>query len=159
MKTDPAPRSAEDSADALSLDGLIGYNLKRAYVVVREDFRRAMEDEGLSPRAFSALSIIAEYPNISQSEVARMLGVDRSGMVAITDDLERRAYLRRTASARDRRVQALMPTAAGQAAHARALRKIGEHEARLFAGFTPDEQATLIALLRRIRDGRSEPEG
>jgi len=140
----------------LHLDGFIGYTLKRAYILVQEDFRRAVEDEGLSTRTFSALSIVVQYPNISQAEVARMLGVDRSGMVAITDDLQARGYLIRRASTQDRRVQALIPTAQGQAACARTRVKVQDHEDRLFAHFSPDEQQMLVGLLRKIRDGNPE---
>jgi len=140
----------------LHLDGFIGYNLKRAYILVQEDFRRTVEDEGLTTRTFSALSIVVQLPNITQAEVARMLGVDRSGMVAITDDLQARGYLTRRASTRDRRVQALLPTELGQNVCARTRRKVQDHENRLFAHFSPGEQQLLVGLLRKIRDGKQE---
>lgn len=140
----------------LRLDGFIGYNLKRAYILVQDDFRRAVEDEGLSTRTFSALSIVVQYPNITQAEVARMLGVDRSGMVALTDALQERGYLIRHASPHDRRVQALMPTKAGQAACARTHRKVQTHEEKLFAHLSADEQAQLVRLLRKLREGQAQ---
>lgn len=140
----------------LHLDGFIGYNLKRAYILVQEDFRRTVEDEGLTTRTFSALSIVVQLPNITQAEVARMLGVDRSGMVAITDDLQARGYLIRRASTRDRRVQALIPTELGQDVCARTRQKVQDHEDKLFADFSPEEQHALVGLLRKIRDGKQE---
>jgi len=150
-KSEPAPLP-----DALHLDGFIGYNLKRAYILVQEDFRRTVEDEGLSTRTFSALSIVVQLPNITQAEVARMLGVDRSGMVAITDDLQARGYLIRRASTRDRRVQALIPTALGKEVCARTRQKVQDHENKLFAHFSAEEQQLLVGLLRKIRDGKQE---
>ncbi len=133
------------------LDGLVGYNLKRAYVVVYEDFRAALGEDGLSPRMFSALSLAIENANITQSELASMLGIERSGLVAIVDDLETRGYLKRMPVPGDRRVQALMPTDVGRAKYADALATVQGHEDRLFAGMTSDEKQTLLALLKKIR--------
>ncbi len=133
------------------LEGFIGYNLKRAYVIIQADFRRVLGDDGFSPRAFSALSLVVQYPNITQTGLAKMLGIERSGLVAIIDDLERRGLVRRTHVPSDRRVQALLPTKAGIKAMADATEAVRAHEDALFANFSPDERATLMALLLRIR--------
>ena len=57
------------------LEGLIGYNLKRAYVTVSDDFRRALKHDNLSPRLFSALALVKAHPGLSQSALARQLGI------------------------------------------------------------------------------------
>ena len=137
--------------DDLDLEGFIGYNLKRAYIAVEADFRAAMEGDGLSPRVFAALSIVVQLPNITQSELARMLGVERSGLVAIVDELEASGYLSRALVPGDRRVQALIPTAAGRAAYEAALRRVKAHEDRFFGAFTDEERQDLLALLRKAR--------
>lgn len=158
MATDRENLSLQ-STEPLSLDTLIGYGLKRAYMAVREDFRRAMGDEDLSPRVFSALAIVVQYPNITEGEVARMLAVDHAGMVAIADDLEQRGYLRRTSSPEDLQVEALLPRAKGRAAYARALRKVVDHEARFFTHLSAAERDTLLALLHKIRAGETQAPG
>jgi DNA-binding MarR family transcriptional regulator len=148
--TQPA-RNADAEAPEPELEGFIGYNLKRAYVILRADFRRALGEDGFSPRAFSALSLVVQYPNITQTGLARMLGVERSGLVAIVDDLERRGLIRRGTVQGDRRVQALMPTRAGVEALVDAVAAVRDHEDRLFAAFTAEERDTLMALLQKIR--------
>ena len=50
------------------LEGLIGYNLKRAYVTVSDDFRRALKHDNLSPRLFSALALVKEDAAIMLKE-------------------------------------------------------------------------------------------
>lgn len=135
-----------------ALDEFLGYNLKRAYLILQADFRSALGEDGLGPRGFSALSLVVQFPNVTQSALARMLGIDRSGLVAIIDDLERRGLARREAVPGDRRAQALLPTPAGRAAHAEAVATVRAHEDRLLAGFSTDERQTLMALLRRIRE-------
>lgn len=133
------------------LEQLIGYNLKRAYVIVRTDFRETLGEDGLSARVFSALSLTVRFPNITQSELARMMGIERSGLVAIVDELEARKFLRRAPVPGDRRVQALVPTEAGRAAYRKAIKAVRAHEDRLFADMTEGEKDTLLALLRKIR--------
>jgi DNA-binding MarR family transcriptional regulator len=138
----------EDHAD---LEDLVGYNLKRAYVIVDADFRRALGEDGLAPRVFSALSLIVHTPGITQSDLARSLGIERSGLVAITDDLEGRGFVIRKPVPGDRRVQALAPTKAGMAAYLQALETVRAHEAQLLSGLSQAETETLVALLRKIR--------
>ena len=58
-----APRIvANDDLKTPDLEELVGYNLKRAYIVVKEDFRDAMGKDGLSARVFSALSLTHDHP-------------------------------------------------------------------------------------------------
>lgn len=133
------------------LEPLIGYNLKRAYVVVSTDFRRAMGEKSLAPRQFSALSLIVQFPNITQSELAGKLGIERSGLVAIIDDLEKRGFVLRQAVRGDRRLQALEVTEQGSSTYEAALTLVKEHEDALLSDFSEDEIATLVGLLQRIR--------
>ena len=142
-------------AETSDLEDLIGYNLKRAYVVVQTDFREALGRDGLAPRVFSALSLVNEHPDITQSELARRLGIERSGLVAIVDELEGRGYLARTSVPSDRRVQALVPTEAGQQAYAEAVATVRAHEDRMFAAMTTKERETLLRLLKKIRLGET----
>ena len=152
-----AQTARRDSAAAdLTLDDLIGYNLKRAYVVVQNDFRATLGAGGLGPRVFSALALVVQIPDITQSELARRLGIERSGLVAIIDDLEGRGYLNRVPVPGDRRVQALAPTSSGIAAFAAALESVKRHEKRVFATLTRDEQGQLLHLLRKFRTGSEE---
>ncbi|MDF1728248.1 MAG: MarR family transcriptional regulator [Sulfitobacter sp.] len=147
-----AARQSLQSAPADSdLEDLIGYNLKRAYVIVRTDFRDSLGEDGLSARVFSALSLTVRYPHISQSELARMMGIERSGLVAVVDELEQKGYLVRATVPGDRRVQALLPTEAGTEAYRRAIEQVRAHEDRLFANLSPAEQQTLLSLLKKIR--------
>ena len=140
-----------DSAEISPLEDLVGYNLKRAYVIFQADFRRALGEDGFAPRVFSVLSLVVGAPNITQSEVARRLGIERSGLVAIVDELEGRGLIRRTTVPGDRRVQALVATEDGAIAHADALAAVEAHEAALLTEFSAAERRTLLDLLQKIR--------
>lgn len=149
-KTD---RHAEDETlvETPDLEEFIGYNLKRAYVIVQADFRRALGEDGFAPRVFSALSLVVQYPNVTQSGLARMLGIERSGLVAIVDELEGRGLLKRTNVPGDRRVQALVPTQKGKTVYAEARATVRAHEEQLLSNLSTDEKTTLMALLAKIR--------
>jgi DNA-binding MarR family transcriptional regulator len=141
---------AEDQVTA-DLEQLMGYNLKRAYVIMQADFRDALGQDGLAQRVFSALSLVVQFPQISQSRLARKLGVERSGLVAIIDDLEQLGYLLRATVPGDRRVQALVPTDAGRKAYGAAMATVRTHEDALLSELTAAEKQTLIGLLQKIR--------
>jgi DNA-binding MarR family transcriptional regulator len=142
---------SDQDEDLSDLEAFVGYNLKRAYIIFSEDFRRALGEDGFAPRVFSALSLIVQFPRITQSELARKLGIERSGLVAIIDELEGRGFVRREAVPGDRRVQALAATPAGTAAYHRARDAVRAHEADLLADFSVEEVAVLTGLLRKIR--------
>ncbi|WP_375265663.1 MarR family winged helix-turn-helix transcriptional regulator [Planktotalea sp.] len=148
----PKPNTALQREDHGTLEDLVGYNLKRAYLIVSADFRLALGEEGLAPRVFSALALIVQFPLITQSDLARKLGIERSGLVAIVDDLEARGYVVRQPVPNDRRVQALAPTREGEEAHQQANEAVMAHEAQLLCDLTPQETETLVGLLKKIRN-------
>lgn len=139
---------AEEVSD---LEELVGYNLKRAYMIIQTDFRETLGEDGLSPRMFSALSLTVRYPDITQSALAKLLGIERSGLVAIVDALEARGFLTRSAVPGDRRIQALVPTSAGIKAYGEAIDAVKAHEDRLFSDLTDTEKNMLLSLLKKIR--------
>ncbi len=145
-----APVESDPVAES-PVERLVGYNLKRVYMLIRADFRETLGPDGLTPRAFSALSLVTGTPGITQSDLSRILGVERSGLVAIVDDLEARGYLARRPVPGDRRVQSLQPTAAGAAAFAATLAAVEAHEDRILGVLSADERAALLALLRKVR--------
>lgn len=151
-------RAVEDDYEVESsdLEDLIGYNLKRAYIIVQTDFREALGKDGLSARVFSALSLTVKFPNITQSELARMMGIERSGLVAIVDELEERGYVKRAAVPGDRRVQALVPTDIGRQAYGSAIDIVRAHEDRLFVDMTAAEKTTLLGLLKKVRQQKTD---
>ncbi|HEX9790974.1 MAG TPA: MarR family transcriptional regulator [Kiloniellales bacterium] len=142
------------------LGDLIGYHLRRAQAVVFDDFMRAMADSRITPGQFGVLTMIQANPGISQSALARALGIERSTMVAVIDELEARALAERGTARHDRRTHALALTAKG-AALVKALEpKVRRHEQRIAGDLSKTEIRRLIALLRRlskVKGSRTEP--
>jgi len=144
-----AQRAPEEFDDAV-LRSFVGYNLKRAYLTVHGDFIASLAGLDLRPTQFSALSLIVDNPDISQTELARALSIERSNIVLVVDDLEGRELINRNRVKTDRRAYALRATLKGRRLHDKAVAQIRAHEERVLARLDPAERRTLIEMLNRI---------
>ena len=133
------------------LEALLGYNLKRAHIIAKDDFNKSLGPNGLAPREFALLSLVVAFPQITQSELARMLSIERSGLVAIVDKLEDADFLKRVVVPNDRRVQALVATEHGAKTYFIMHKLVVAHQERLLADFTDNEKAELMRLLQKIQ--------
>ena len=106
----------------------------------------------LSARQVGILTLVTELEPMSQRALGETIGVDRTTMVALVDDLERRGYVERHRDPEDRRAFLIKPTTAGAAAQRRAVELLDECERRYLAVLTPDEQRQLLQLLARLHD-------
>jgi len=148
-----APAAAPaDPADDLApgiLSVLLGYQLRLAQLRVFRDFDRAAGDLGLSPGRFGMLVLIEANPGVTQSRLARAVGLDRSTMVAVLDQLEDRRLLARR-QGDDRRTNGLWLTRDGKRLLARMKERVAAHEARIAERLGPDERDTLKRLLAKL---------
>lgn len=129
---------------------LVGYHLRRASAVVATDFKETLEGTGVRQVLFGILSLVVEYPGISQGVVGQYLGVQRANMVALVNELVGRDLVARGTDPFDKRAVALTVTEAGHALFRDCLDKIVEHEEKLLSDFSDAERATLLSLLNRI---------
>ena len=129
-----------------------GYLL--AFIAERatERFERALAPEGVKSRHASVLALIDAEGPLSQRELGRRLGIDKSPMVGVIDDLERLGYAHRRKSAEDRRVQAIHLTAAGRRVLARIIEFAEVENARTFGVLDDDERDQMHELLRRVAE-------
>lgn len=143
-------RAQRAEVDYGMLTQLVGYYLRRAQTVVFDDFMRSLADDRITPGQFGVLIIIEANPGISQSALARALGIERSTMVAVLDELERRGLAERRQARHDRRSHALELTAKGRALLAAVKPKVRRHERRIASDLDRAETQSLIRLLHRI---------
>ena len=148
MATAASDQDGEHELD--TLDGLVGYHLRRASSLFATDFARAIGGTGMRQVLFGILSIIQASPGINQGNVGRALGIQRANMVSLVNELVDRGLVLREVAADDRRAFALSLTSAGEVMVEICLERIREHEDRLLADFSDADRATLIAMLGRI---------
>jgi len=148
--TQEAGRPAPWSLD--TLNGNVGYMLRRAQLAVFAEFREALGELDLRPGQYAVLIVIDRNAGLTQSQVGNALGIHRANFVAVIRDLERRGLARRMASARDRRSKGLTLTAAGRRVLERAEHLQRLHERRIDRQLGPGGRERLLRLLARIVD-------
>lgn len=92
----------EHSATADPHD-LLGYLLKHAYLQLTALTDAALERLGIDSKDFGTLRVLANGEPASQLQAAQRLSVDRTTMVAVLDDLERKDIVVRRPDPTDRR--------------------------------------------------------
>ena len=154
-KTQKSGRKTVAASQSRLLD-LVGYNMKRAYMCVYQDFTDTLAGLDLRQRSFSVLAMVVENTELSQSDIARALGIERSGTVAIVDELEQKGLLQRLRVPDDRRAYALQATEAGCALFDRALELVREHEDRVLKNLDESEREFLSTVLKKIHNLNTE---
>jgi MarR family transcriptional regulator, transcriptional regulator for hemolysin len=102
------------------------------------------------PRGYQALSGAVNCTARSQAELAKQLGVDRTVMVYLVDDLERAGLVERLPDPNDRRSRLIRATADGAARLKEVEAGVGAAEAALLAPLSPAEQQLLHTMLRQV---------
>jgi MarR family transcriptional regulator, transcriptional regulator for hemolysin len=107
---------------------------------------------GLTPALFALLNVIRAREGAIQQDLGSALGIDRSTMVSLIDQLESAGLARRRPSATDRRAREVAITPKGRRLLERARGLISQVEDEVLAGLTANERRELLTLLRRALD-------
>jgi DNA-binding MarR family transcriptional regulator len=136
----------------------IGFLLARGHLDCLAIAGEVMEP-GLTPKHFGCLAVIVAEGPLSQHELGARLRVDRTTIVALVDELERRGFLARRRNPTDRRAYALEATAPGRRWLERTEAQLAEAEERILAPLEAEEREQLIALLQKLVYSRAGPSG
>src|SRR5215207_9461492 len=107
---------------------------------------------GLTPALFALLNVIGARAGAIQQELGSALGIDRSTMVSLIDQLESAGLATRRPSATDRRAREIAITPKGRRLLQRARGVTSHVEDEVLAGLTAGERSELLVLLRRALD-------
>jgi MarR family transcriptional regulator, transcriptional regulator for hemolysin len=127
--------------------------LSRASHVLMTEQTAALEGSGISPREHSVLATAMTGCH-TQTELARLVGLDKTTMVVTVDELEAAGLAERRPSQTDRRARVIAVTTAGQ-------RKVREAEEILdrvredvLSALPAREREVLLRALARLVCGR-----
>ena len=147
---DDVPRGRERPANLDILPDLLGYQLRRAQTLVYAGFTDELARHGLTHGQFGLLVVIGANPGLSQTGLANAFGSNRSVIVRMIDKLEDAGLVARKPQAGDRRSNAIVLTAPGEALLADLRDAVRAHEQRVAGHLSPQELRTLMALLVRL---------
>jgi DNA-binding MarR family transcriptional regulator len=128
----------------------VGFMLSTLGYAVSRRFHAVLAPLDLEPSEFAVLRAVGFSEGQSQHTLADRLHISPSHMVALVDELERRALLERRPMPSDRRVRTLHLTGAGQKLLAEAFQLAKEHEQLLSRALSAKERAQLLEMLGRI---------
>lgn len=132
------------------LDSLMGYAVRRAQIRMYETFIAALEPWHITPPRFSALVIVSLNPGLKLTQLAKIMGIARSGAVILVDALEEMGYVLRMPVPEDRRAFSLQLTDKGRADLAEITQAVEAQDGQATAGLSLGEQHTLHALLHKL---------
>jgi DNA-binding MarR family transcriptional regulator len=138
---------AGDAGLGREVTGALGYLFKHAHRQYEAATAAALAPFGIDPRAMGVLRVLtsreAGHEPTSQQDVAHLLGVDRTTMVALLDTLEHLGIVARRPQAGDRRRNVVELTAPGRDVLARAEEAVARAEQEFLAPLAPQDAQRL----------------
>src|SRR4051794_72777 len=110
----------------------------------------ALAAEGVRKYHFRVLIALADDGPLSQADLGRRLGIDRSDMAAVVSELEHHGHLSRRRDERDRRRNVVALTPAGREGLARMDAAVDAAQAQLLAPLSERERTELARLLAQL---------
>ena len=142
------------ASPARELSRRVGFLLAQLGTHAHRRFAERLARLDLHPRHFGMLSHLAASEGQSQQALSIALGIHRSAVVALVDDLEHRGLAERRRDPVDRRAYTLYLTPQGRDVLADLERIAEEHEAELLTALAASERSQLISLLQRVAESQ-----
>ena len=124
--------------------------LAQAAASARREVAAGLVSIGGSRSEFALLAALEEFGPLSQADVGRRIGLDRSDVTALVGSCERRELLGRHPDPADRRRKALTITPTGRARLAELQGVLDAAQTHIERNLTVTERATLHDLLDRL---------
>jgi DNA-binding MarR family transcriptional regulator len=141
---------ASPAVNTSFLEGLIGYNARRAALAVIGVFLERMAPFDLRVVDFSVLTLIAHNPGITSRQLSAALAILPPNLVGLVRQLEARGLIEKHPHPHDRRAQGLYVTEAGRSLQSEAQAVVASLETEAITHLSEDERQTLIRLLRKV---------
>ncbi|MFJ4711216.1 MarR family winged helix-turn-helix transcriptional regulator [Streptomyces sp. NPDC088785] len=141
----------DDLAHTTLLTRRLGYLVKHAHLQLAGRLTEALGPYGVHPRELGILSVLAaDTEERSQHELARLVGLDRTTMVAAVDELEDKGLVERHRSVHDRRRNVVVLTPEGVSCQREADRARVEAERAYLAPLDEESARALTESLRTL---------
>ena len=128
----------------------MGYNTRRASLVIISHFLNRMAQYDLRPVDFSVLSLILHNPGITSRQLCSTLNILPPNLVGMINSLEKRELIGRQPHPSDGRALGLHLTADGATLVERAEGTAAELELEATNRLTATDRKTLMHLLQKI---------
>lgn len=142
--------SADKESLPPSMRDRLPYLLYRAAAASTTMVDAALRAIQLTARQVGILTLVVESHPMTQRQLGSTIGVDRTTMVALLDDLEAKGLIERRRHSSDRRAFLIHPTAPGIEAQAAAIKVLDERAQVFLQPLSESQRSQLADLLRRL---------
>lgn len=129
-----------------------GHLLRRAQQYAYDLYSREVGKGGPTPRQFAVLHTVSEKEGLSQTDLVRTTGIDRSTLADMISRLIKKGYLARERTKADARANSVKLTAAGKRVLASATAKVVKAETAALSVLPKTQQAAFMKALGAYAD-------
>ncbi|NDL59019.1 MarR family winged helix-turn-helix transcriptional regulator [Phytoactinopolyspora mesophila] len=142
--------TATDRPDVTGLESDLGWALGRVFRSYVKMFDAILSDLPGGPRGYQVLAAAVHGAARSQLALAQHLGIDRTVMTYLLDDLTGAGLVERQPDPADRRARRIVVTSAGQELLERLRLQLSHAEEHLLAPLDEHQRHTLRTLLQQV---------
>ena len=150
MKPEQRTIESGDPADSYRLEEQVGYWLRRAYQRHMAIFAGIMSDLDLTSMQFAALVKLRELRAVSQTELGRLIGIDRATISGVVARLKRRDLVLYKPDPLDKRSRIIALTPGGEGVLAEAMQRIGRVTEQTLEPIDATDRESLRAILQKM---------
>lgn len=147
--------SDQTEADAFRLGRSTSHLLHRAQQLASDRFSFLVGEDGVTLRQFAVLAAVHERPGLSQTDLVRATGIDRSTLADMVTRMEKRGLVVRTASPSDGRAHAVDLAPLGQQTLVQATKHARAADAAILDSLPKNKRRAFhatLALLAELAD-------
>lgn len=133
---------------AFSLKNSPGHLLRRAQQYAHDLYAREVGASGPTPRQFEVLHTVAQNEGLSQTDLVRATGIDRSTLADMIARMIKKGHLSRQRTKADARANAVSITASGKRVLAGAMNAVNRAEAGALGVLPKTQQGAFIKALQ-----------
>ena len=134
-----------------SLD-MAGHLIRRLHQLSTLVFAQRTQAAGfeLTPVQFAALDAIHTHPTADQARLAELIAYDRATIGGVIDRLEKKGWINRVVSERDRRSRELSLSPEGEAIYAALKPVVHDLQADILVSLSAPEREQFLKLARQV---------
>jgi len=149
-KKQQEPKASASSPRPYRIEDQIGYLLRRAHQRASSIFQLNIGDPNITPTQYSSMAKLAEYGELSQNLLGRLVGMDKATMQGVVRRLKERGLVDSRPDPGDARRTLLSLTTEGQRVTAKLMMNGPGVSRETLRPLSQNEQRQLIDLLNKI---------
>ncbi len=130
--------------------GRMGFLLNKGGQKIREAYQEALAPLGIDGKEWGVLLVLNEKGSVSQHEIGKCTHIDRTTMVSLVDELEKKGLVERQEHPTDRRSHALVLTPKGKEILPKAHKLSEAADKKFLSSLSTHEQKEIFKLLKKL---------